>query len=116
MIALSLEKSSEREQRLQLANDIETLRRGADDPLRCATRWKGYGVERALSWFQSHIAATIQRQMIEQKIDPQLRDLFHYFDVLSEAKSLVQGPLDEVLLLEDLLIRWVRVFRSAGLN
>jgi DNA polymerase-3 subunit delta' len=116
LTALALEGSSAREDRVQLSKDIEALRRGADDALRCATRWKGYGVERALSWFQSHVAAMIRREMADGKIGLQVRGLFRYFDVLSEAKSLAQGPLDEVLLLEDLLIRWVRIFRSPGLN
>ena len=39
-------------------------------------------------------------------------NLFHYLDVLSEAKLLSRGPLDEALLLEDILIGWSRLFRT----
>jgi hypothetical protein len=52
--------------------------------------------------------------MVANKKPMALKDLFGFFDVISEAKSLATGPLDEALLLEDILIGWSRVSRGIG--
>jgi len=38
-----------------------------------------------------------------------LNRLFGFFELVSESRSLLGGPLDEQLLLEDLLIQWTRL-------
>src|SRR5204863_360093 len=79
-------QSAEMKNREQLHKDIEALGRGADDPLRCAARWKSFGMESSLSWFQDYLARVIRRQMQDGKFNPKVRGLFTYLDLLSEAK------------------------------
>src|ERR1051325_266200 len=90
--ALALRQSSGLKNREQLHKDIEALGRDADDPLRCAARWKNFGTESSLSWFQDYLARAIRREMETGKFSLQVRGLFAYLDVLSEAKSLLGGP------------------------
>ena len=40
-----------------------------------------------------------------------LSQIFSFFDIVSQARKLLSGPLDELLLLEDVLIRWSRLSR-----
>ncbi len=115
--ALALARSSHLPNWEKLLKDLTGLRQGTEDPLRCAARWKDYGAEQCLEWFQRYLAEFIRAEMEakptgqagEKKMYRNLKDLFTYFDVLSEARSLVAGPLDQVLLLEDMLIRWTRL-------
>lgn len=116
--ALSFARSSRLEDRRQLLKDVEGLQAGTEDPLRCAARWKNLGVEYCLEWFQRHVAQRIHAEALSAKAETpkagnvsQVRDLFRYFDVLSETRAVADGPLDQTLLLEDILIRWSRVFR-----
>jgi DNA polymerase III subunit delta' len=101
----------------QLRKDAEALRLGRDEPLRCAVRWKDIGAAVCLEWFQRYLTELIRAQMMElndRRIESkslQLNDLFYYLDVLTEAKNQLNGPLDPLLLLEDVLIRWHRVAR-----
>lgn len=119
--ARALAQSTELQDHAQFLKDVEALRAGTEDPLRCAVRWKNYGAERSLEWFQRYLAGFIRIEMGHEagirtvgKNTSRIRDLFSYFDVLSEAKSLAAGPLDQMLLLEDILIRWFRLFRPMG--
>lgn len=112
--ALSLSHSSDLQSREQLHKDLAALSRQTEDPLRCAVRWKSYGLETCLSWIQEYLSDLIRRNMVEQKIGRGLRELFAYLDLISETKGLLGGALDEALLLEDLAIRWTRTSRSMG--
>lgn len=103
----------------RVLQDLAALQKGADDPLRCAGRWKEHGAEQCLEWFQRYLAETIRVEMAPEaraisgkKKYWRVKELFHYLDVLSEARALVPGPLDQILLLEDILIRWVRLSRA----
>lgn len=113
--ALVLADPDERSERAEWLKDVERLKAGREDPLRCVTRWRGYGVERCLDWFQRYVADLIEVEMVGEapRKNPRLvSELFRHFHVLSEAKSLSKGPLDETLLLEDILIGWSRLFRT----
>lgn len=93
--------------------DVSAIRDGSKDPLSCAREWKDFGVERCLGWFQRYVAelaAELARDLSNQEKHIFLSNLFSYSDVLSEAKNLAAGPLDESLLLEDMAIRWSRLF------
>lgn len=114
LLALRLAKSSDLKDHAQLLRDVEALRAGAEDPLRCAARWKNYGIPRSLAWFQTYLAGLIRASIDGKKNDYNVKELFRYFDVVSEAKALATGPLDGALLLEDLLIGWARISRSVG--
>lgn len=105
----------------QLRKDLEALQAGQDDPLRCATRWKNAGASYCLGWLQRHVADLIRAKMTgtdlpenSKKLSLNLKDLFKYSDAVAEAKNLLRGPLDEGLLLEDLLIQWHRISRRIG--
>lgn len=107
-------ESDELSSREAWLRDVEAMKAGRESPLRCAARWKSLGTGRCLEWFQRYLANSIQIEMTErsnEKSFMQLSSLFRYSDVLSEAKAITGGPLDESLLLEDILIRWCRLFR-----
>lgn len=113
--ALAYAQSAELRDRDAWAKDVLALQTGAIDPLSCARKWKDYGAERCLDWFQRHVADLARARVgkdyaREKRIS--LKELFRYFDVLSDAKNLARGPLDEALLLEDISIRWSRLFNS----
>lgn len=116
--ALALVRSTDLANWDRLAEDLAALRTGAEDPLRCAARWKDFGTEQCLEWLQRHVAETIRAAMApgsapnsDEKRLLRIKDLFRYFDLVSEARALLAGPLDQSLLLEDALIGWVRLFR-----
>jgi DNA polymerase-3 subunit delta' len=93
--------------------DVSALRDGSKDPLSCARQWKDYGIERCLGWFQRYVAELAVESASDLSSKRNrifLNDLFRYSDVLSEARNLAAGPLDESLLLEDMTIRWSRLF------
>lgn len=117
--ALASARSSELPKHDRLLKDLTALQTGGEDPLRCAGRWKDYGAEECLEWLHRHIADRIRTEMEREAASAgsdinyrRLKDLFHYLDVLSEARALIPGPLDQLLLLEDMLIRWTRLRRS----
>lgn len=110
--AFALGHSSDMKDERDLIADIESFRQGTGDPLRCITRWKTYGAARAITWFQIYVAKLISQEIGKSNI--LIKELFTYLDLLSEAKVLAAGSLDEALLLEDLLIRWTRIFKSVS--
>jgi DNA polymerase-3 subunit delta' len=104
---------------------MEHLAGGQDDPLGCATRWKALGTERCLLWLQGWLSdlmliaiqANTERlhnpdlrprlQALEKRLN--LKQLFSFADRVAQGRSLLGGPLDEQLLLEDLLISWTEL-------
>lgn len=112
--ALAIVRAGELAEHAEWLRDVQSLQAGEEDPLRCTARWKGYGVDRCLEWLQRYVADSLDATMQSAGTDKKsmfARDLFEYFDVLSEAKALSKGPLDETLLLENVLIGWFRLFR-----
>src|SRR5690606_23274727 len=86
---------------------LAALRAGKLDPLACAARWKAYGAERCLAWLQRSLGEEIRARMTgggTAQNFRSVRELFRYLDVVSEMKALVPGPLDELLVLEDVAI------------
>lgn len=111
--ALALSRSGEMKERAQVMKDIDALRNSAESPLPCAGRWKSYGAERCLGWFQEYLADRITAAS-KEKNAIQLKELFCFFDVISETKALSTSPVDETLLLEDLLLQWSDLVRRIG--
>lgn len=125
--ALELAKSDYLQQRLQLMDDIQALSTGKTDPLACAARWKTLGAGSCLTWLEGWIGSLIKLSMApggETRVDAtakerlqalqkqlNLKHLFQFLERVVESKNLLSGPLDELLLLEDLLIRWTRLTR-----
>jgi DNA polymerase-3 subunit delta' len=114
-------------QRAALLDDMERLVGGQADPLACAARWKALGAERCLLWLQGWLSDLIRTAMrtgpgplhnpdvqtrlqaLEKRLD--LKQLFQFSEGLARDRSLLGGPLDEQLLLEDILIRWTELAR-----
>jgi DNA polymerase-3 subunit delta' len=109
-----------------LLEDLEGLARGAGDPLACAGRWKAFGAALALTWLQGLLADLIRSRQapaaalgnhdlrgrlhdLQKQLN--LNQLYRFFDSVSESRNFLGGPLDELLLLEDILIRWARLTR-----
>ena len=94
--------------RQQVADDLMALVRGTEDPLRCAGRWKQLGVEPCLTFAGHWVAAQIRHNAAHKskKYIQNLRHLLSFYDVLIEAMTQINGPLDDTLLTEDILVRW----------
>jgi len=127
LAAFAFAKSDFLSQRTTLLEDMENLAAGQGDPLACATRWKPLGAERCLLWLQgwlSDLIATamqaestrlhnpdlrLRLQASQKRLD--LRQLFSFEASVARFRSLLSGPLDEQLLLEDMLISWTELHR-----
>lgn len=125
LAALSLSESGYLDQRRVLLDDLEKLANGQSDPLVCATRWKPIGTDRCLLWLQGWLTDLVvtfmqtgttrlrnpdfdsQLQAFKKRLD--LKQLFRFSDGVARDRSLLGGPLDEQLLLEDILIRWTQL-------
>lgn len=111
----------------RLMADAESLAAGQAEPLACAARWKDIGAAPALAWFQvwlgdlAKAATGLDPEMLTNAdAGPRLQTLakqinlnqvLHFLDNVMESRNQADGPLDELLLLEDILIRWTRASR-----
>ena len=125
--ALELAKTDYLQQRLQLIDDIQALSTGKAEAWVCAARWKALGTGPCLAWLEGWIGSLIKLMMAPEEktgVDAaakerlqalqkqlNLKHLFQFLERVVESKNLLSGPLDELLLLEDLLIRWTRLTR-----
>lgn len=127
LAALALAESGFLDQRTALLDDMEKLASGQGDPLTCAARWKPLGAERCLLWLQGWLSDLIvtamhvgtarlhnpdlgaRLQALEKRLD--LKQLFQFSEGVARGRFLLGGPLDEQLLLEDMLIRWTELCR-----
>ncbi len=125
LAALALAESGFLDQRTALLDDLEKLASGQGDPIACAARWKPFGAERCLLWLQGWLSDLIvtamqvgtarlhnpdlgsRLQAIEKRLD--LKQLLLFSEGVARGRSLLGGPLDEQLLLEDMLIRWTEL-------
>ena len=127
LLAVELAQSGFLANRTQLLSDLQTLSQGQEEPLSCATRWKTVGAELCLTWMHAHISSLISRGMTADLGVPEgvtldienknkylipYNKLYNMLDVISESRRLLSGPLDALLLLEDILIRWTRISRE----
>jgi DNA polymerase III subunit delta' len=126
--ALSLAQENYPEKYQRLLWDVEALHAKRDDPVTCAARWSQFGAERSLAWLYGFVCDLIKFQLVgtppDTLINPDamttfkhiiksfnIRNLFNILDVITEARNLLVGPLDERLLLEDTLVEWCRLSR-----
>lgn len=114
LAALELERTNGLAEREEVLRAFAAVGEGADDPIRCATRLKNIGPGRSLAWIQDEIARRIEAALTGGG-DPtkpnRIKPLFDLLDQVSQARRLLEAPLDELLLLEDVLIRWSRTAR-----
>jgi DNA polymerase-3 subunit delta' len=130
--ALELDQTGVIGQREKLLGDLEALRGGPADVVACAARWQKIGAEFSLTWLQRLVADMVKIHMIPQPeaflanhdlacrlqalgegLD--LKQLYGFADAVSEARDLLASPVDNLLLLEDILILWLRVTRTITL-
>jgi DNA polymerase-3 subunit delta' len=125
--ALSLAQRGFLETRTSLLADLDALGSRKQSPIECATRWKTAGTREALAWLYSFAADIVrlgnggelvnldQRASIErfgQTIKN--KELYFFLDDVSDTINQLGGPLDELLLLENLLIRWARLVQGSS--
>ena len=112
-------------QKMMLA-DLQALQTGAGDPVECAVRWKEMGAEFCLSWFSGLLADLIQTGSVEEEkgrhlnnpslgkslgslaVNTRAEQLFGLLDQVVESTRLAKTPLDDTLLIEDILIGWCK--------
>jgi DNA polymerase-3 subunit delta' len=106
------------EQDRLLRREVQELREQGADPITCAARWKTVGTQRCLAWWHRWVSHEIKSRMEvaygSSALDAnaiQLKRLYELFDVIAEARRALTGPVDELLTLEDLLVRWSRLQR-----
>jgi DNA polymerase-3 subunit delta' len=113
--------------RAKLLQDLTALSQGREHPVSCAARWKGLGTGRILGWFHGFAADQIKLQMgaatsalhnpelasrgVQEKNKYKISELYDFIDAILEKYRQLNSPLDELLMLEDILIRWVRLSR-----
>ncbi len=113
--------------RPQLLQDLAALSQGREHPVSCAARWKGLGTGRILGWLHGFVADLIKLQMgapaaalhnpelgsrgRQEKNKYKISELYGFIDAILEKYRQLNSPLDELLMLEDILIRWVRLSR-----
>jgi len=105
--------------------DLQALQTGSADPVDCAARWKEMGAAFCLSWFSGLLADLVQTGLVPEEgrhlNNPALgkalstmavnisRDrLFALLDQVFESTRLATTPLDDTLLIEDILIGWCK--------
>lgn len=129
--ALALAEGGFLASREALLRDLSLLLTGRSDPLACAKRWKEIGTETSLVWLTGFVADLVRCLMLEngstRVLNPEavgflqthknvlyLNGLFRYLDAVSNSRNgLASGSLDELLMLEDLLIRWCYMKQEA---
>ena len=127
LLADALAQAGFAENRARLLQDVATLASGREDPVACAARWKSLGTGICLSWFYSFVADLIKQRVAgenaelinpeakgliaESKSNLEISELYNFIDVIGQHYRQLGGPLDELLILEDILIRWVRIRR-----
>lgn len=113
-------------ERERLMRDLETILAGKMDPVACAARWKAAGPDVAMTWLYYLVADLVKLSAgfnrPEALSNPDwierlnvLNNRIHfsklsiYSDVVSRATQQIHGPLDSLLMLEDVLIGWSRL-------
>lgn len=112
--------------REMMMSDLRALQTHSGDPVGCAARWKAIDAGFCLTWLAGLIADLIQISVAQPESmrlnNPSLREtltamaaltsprnLFELLDKTIEASHLAATPLDDTLLIEDILIGWSRI-------
>jgi len=125
--AMAMAEAGFVENRGQLLRDLDALQSGREDPVACAARWKSLGAGICLGWLYSFITDQIKLRIagpVNEVINPEAKsflanrknkcgimELYNFVDVIGQYYRQLGGPLDELLILEDILIRWARIGR-----
>lgn len=131
LLAKSLVEEGLPEIRAGLLRDLDNLRTGRDEPVACAARWKGVGARHCLTLFYGYLSGMIKFGLGvsgSASVSPgagaavnldnkyKVSELYKLIDVISGYYRFLGSPLDELLMLEDVLIRWVRLSRLQSIK
>lgn len=113
--------------RAKLLQDLASLAQGREHPVSCAARWKGQGAGRIFGWLHGFVSDLIKIRMgapasalrnpelaapdMQNKNKYRISELYDFIDVILDNYRQINSPLDELLMLESILIRWVRLSR-----
>lgn len=127
LLAESLARSEFPSTRVKLLQDLASLAQGREHPVACAARWKSLGTEQALGWLHGFVSDLLKVCMgapASSLLNPEavthgetiknkykINELYSFIDAILEKYRQLNSPLDELLMLEDILIRWVRLSR-----
>jgi DNA polymerase-3 subunit delta' len=125
LAALALVEQGYMTDRANFLSELNTLSRDGN-PVTCAERWQKQGSSLALDWFYGFLMDVLKTSLnsggVPEWNNPEsqkdienfankvsARQAAELLEVVSEGRRLLNTPVDERLLLEDILIRWNRV-------
>jgi len=125
LMAQKLNEQGYQQARKMMLDDLVALGKGRSDPVACAQRWKQLGASFSLDWLSGLIADLIQLHWIPANQahlhNPSLREnlesmastahpqqLYVLLQKAIESSRLAETPLDDALLIEDILIGWCK--------
>ncbi len=127
LLAESLGREDFLQVRAQLLEDLAALAQSREHPVACAIRWKGMGTARVLGWLYGFAndltkldqgapeSALMNKEAVSFEIAKKnkykISELYAFIDAILEKYRQLNGPLDELLMLEEVLIRWARLSR-----
>lgn len=127
LLAASLGHQDFLQVRVQLLQDLTALAQSREHPVACAARWKGMGTARVLGWLYGFAADLIKLVLnapestlmnkeaasfdVINKNKYKISELYDFIDAILEKYRKLNSPLDELLILEEVLIRWSRLSR-----
>lgn len=127
LLAQSLMDEGFAEIRAGLLRDLDNLSLGREEPSVCAARWKSAGIRQCLGLLHGFVSDLIKvalgtpaaalanpeamTHLMRNENKYKLSELYIFIDVIHEYYRLLDSPIDELLMLEDVLIRWVRLSR-----
>lgn len=126
--ALRLLETGAVQERMNWFNDFLQVARGETDPVTVAGAWAAHGARECLFWVGAWVIDMIRLksagptavvanrdlrerlQWLGERLD--LKTLYGHLDRVLEASRLVDGQLNQQLLLEDLLTTWAGLARA----
>ena len=126
LAALSLAQQGYADIRQNLLDELLKISSGST-PLRCAEQWQKTGAELALRWFYGFLLDVLKLALGARELENLINTnvatavsaaanrmpankVTELLEAVIEARRLITTPVDQRLLLEDILIRWNKVY------
>lgn len=126
--ALNLSEQGALEQRKRLLEELHGVALGKNDPVAVAERWHKNGMKLAWPWLTScavdlvrlkfdatpSLLNNVDAAPLLRELAPRVnaRDLFLWSDRVNQAQQEAETPINQQLVIEDVLIAWERQFSS----
>jgi DNA polymerase-3 subunit delta' len=123
--AADFSRGGEAKRVAEIIADLESLTRRPGGLAACGARWKESGTARCLGWLEIVIADMVRLRLAPKaphlrvpaaradlrRLGEQLNsnELIDFLDRVSRGRGLADGPLDEQLLIEDVLTAWLQL-------